>query len=45
MKAPATLDELCRTFPTELRCWEALGCLRWLAGFRCPRGEGPGNGA
>ncbi len=24
MKAPATLDEFYRTFPTERRCWEAL---------------------
>ena len=29
MKAPATLDEFYRTFPTERRCWEALRRLRW----------------
>ncbi len=40
MKAPATLDEFYRTFPTERRCWEALRRLRWPNGFRCPRCEG-----
>jgi hypothetical protein len=37
MKAPATLDEFYRSFPTERRCWEALRRLRWPNGFRCPR--------
>jgi transposase-like protein/ribosomal protein L37AE/L43A len=40
MKAPATLDEFYRTFPTERRCWEALRRMRWPDGFRCPRCEG-----
>ena len=40
MKAPATLDEFYRTFPTERRCWEALRRLRWPDGFRCPRCAG-----
>jgi ribosomal protein L37AE/L43A len=40
MKAPATLDEFYRTFPTEQRCWETLRRLRWPDGFRCPRCEG-----
>ena len=40
MKAPATLDEFYRSFPTERRCWEALRRMRWPNGFRCPRCEG-----
>jgi len=32
-----TLDESCRTFPTERRCGEALRRLRWPHGLRCPR--------
>ena len=40
MKAPATLDEFYRTFPTERRCWEVLRRVRWPDGFRCPRCEG-----
>ena len=39
MKAPATLDEFYRSFPTERRCWEALRRVRWPEGFRCPRCE------
>jgi ribosomal protein L37AE/L43A len=39
MKAPATLDEFYRTFPSERRCWVALRRLRWPDGFRCPRCE------
>jgi transposase-like protein len=39
MKAPTTLDEFCRTFPSERHCWEALRRMRWPAGFRCPRCE------
>ena len=44
MKAPATLDEFYRTFPTERRCWEALHRVRWPDGFRCPTARGGGNG-
>jgi ribosomal protein L37AE/L43A/transposase-like protein len=40
MKAPATLDEFYRTFPTERRCWEILRRVRWPDGFRCSRCEG-----
>ena len=40
MKAPATLDEFYRTFPSKRRCWEALRRLRWPCGFRFPRCEG-----
>jgi len=40
MKAPATLDEFYRRFPTERRCWEVLRRVRWPDGFRCPRCEG-----
>lgn len=40
MKAPATLDEFYRMFPTERRCWEVLRRVRWPHGFRCPRCEG-----
>ena len=40
MKAPATLDEFYRTFPTERRCWEVLRRVRWPDGFCCPRCEG-----
>jgi hypothetical protein len=40
MKAPATLDERYRMFPTERRCGKALPRMRWPAGFRCPRCEG-----
>jgi ribosomal protein L37AE/L43A len=40
MKAPTTLDEFYRTFPTERRCWEILRRVRWPDGFRCPRCEG-----
>ena len=36
MKAPATLDEFYRMFPTERRCWEVLRRVRWPHGFRCP---------
>jgi len=32
MKAPATLDEFYRTFPTERRCWDTLRRLRWPDG-------------
>lgn len=40
MRAPATLDEFYRTFPTERRCWEYLRRVRWPDGFRCPRCQG-----
>ena len=40
MKAPATLHEFYRTFPSERRCWDVLRRLRWPGGFRCPRCEG-----
>ena len=40
MKAPATLDEFYRAFPTERRCWEVLRRMRWPEGFRGPRCEG-----
>ena len=36
MKAPATLDEFYRRFPTERRCWEALRRMRWPDSFRYP---------
>ncbi len=40
MKAPATLDEFDRTFPTERRCGEALRRVRGPDGFHCPRCQG-----
>ncbi len=40
MKAPATLDEFYRTFPSERRCRDILRRLRWPDGFRCPRCKG-----
>jgi transposase-like protein/ribosomal protein L37AE/L43A len=40
MKAPATLDEFYRMFPTEERCWEHLRRMRWPRGFRCARCRG-----
>jgi hypothetical protein len=42
MKAPATLDEFYRTFPTEQRCWEAL---RRPAVARTPEVLGPAHDA
>lgn len=40
MRSPATLHEFYRRFPTERRCWQALGRMRWPDGFRCPRCDG-----
>ena len=36
MKAPTTLDEFYRTFPTERRCWEILRRVRWPDGQPLP---------
>jgi phytoene dehydrogenase-like protein len=38
MKAPGTLDEFCRMFLDERRCWSAPR-RGWPDGFRCPRCE------